>query len=190
MLVAISGGIGSGKSVVARMLRSMGYEVYDCDTHARQLIDDSEEIKAEISKCLGQCCISDNGSLDRKVVGEIVFNSHDKLAILNRITHAAVRKDIDMWHGLQPSRLMFVETAILYQSKIDRMVDAVIEVTAPVDIRVKRIQERNRLDLPEIMNRIKAQNYYVENPHPVVYTIDNSGTLAVLPQLENILGKL
>lgn len=190
MLVAISGGIGSGKSVVARILRSVGYEVYDCDSRARQLIDNSPEIKNEIVECIGRCCISENGCLDRKTVGEIVFKDPDKLAILNRITHAAVRKDIVRWQNQQPSQLKFVETAILYQSEIDRMVDAVIEVTAPVNVRIERIQERNRLTVDEIMNRINAQNFTVSNPHPRVYTIDNNGKTAILPQVEGILKRL
>lgn len=190
MLVAISGGIGSGKSVVARMLGAMGYDVYDCDSRARGLIDNSEEIKNEIGEYLGKCCISGDGTLDRKTVGEIVFKNRDKLEILNRITHAAVRKDIDGWQRQRSSRLIFVETAILYQSEIDRMVDAVIEVTAPIDVRIVRIQQRNHLEVPEIMNRINAQCYSVERPHPVIYTIDNNGSVAVLPQLETILGKL
>ena len=98
MLIAISGGIGSGKSIVARMLVAMGYDIYDCDSRARRLIDENISIKKAISDNLGACCIAGDGRLDRKVVGDIVFNNPDKLALLNSITHAAIREDIALWH--------------------------------------------------------------------------------------------
>lgn len=220
MLIAISGGIGSGKSVVARILTAMGFPVYDCDSRARMLIDSSHAIKAEICDRLGDCCIDDAGLLDRRKVAGIVFSDPDKLALLNEITHSAVREDLKKWVNCQPvlsclqgntqdnsqdrlqdtthdrqrrpdySRLttvMFVETAILYQSGIDRMVDAVIEVTAPPEIRIERIMRRNRLSRTEALDRINAQNIEVTAPHEVVYPIVNDSINAVIPQLMNIL---
>lgn len=190
MLIAITGGIGSGKSVVARMLRTMGYTVYDCDIRARQLIDGSAEIKTAISDNIGRHCIADDGSLDRKAISDIVFKNAEKLALLNRITHAAVRKDIEICrHGLAPAP-MFVETAILYQSEIDKMVDAVIEVTAPDDLRIRRVMRRNSLPYDEVLNRINAQYYVVENPHPKVFTICNDGMAPVLPRLQTIVNDM
>lgn len=190
MLIAISGGIGSGKSVVAHMLMSMGYEVYDCDNRARRLIDESKCLREAIGNSLGRCCLSTDGSLDRKVVSDIVFKNPDKLASLNRITHAAVREDIDNWRKCRSEKTIFVETAILYQSEIDKMVDAVIEVTAPVEIRIKRVMHRNNLSYDEVLNRINAQNNTVMNPHPRVFTIINDGIEAVLPQLHDIMNIL
>lgn len=190
MLTAISGGIGSGKSVVARMLISMGYDVYDCDSRARRLIDDNIHIRETIAARLGQSCITPDGSLNRKIVGDIVFNNPDKLKQLNAITHAAVRADIECWSEERKGKLLFVETAILYQSEIDRMVDAVIDVTAPVDIRIERVMRRNGLAYDDVLARINAQNFIVENPHPRIYTILNDGIQAVLPQLQSVLEDL
>ncbi len=190
MLIAISGGIGSGKSIVARMLVAMGYDIYDCDSRARRLIDENISIKKAISDNLGACCIAGDDRLDRRVVGDIVFNNPDKLALLNSITHAAIREDIALWHKKQSGKTVFVETAILYQSEIDKMVDAVIDVTAPVDIRTKRVMQRNGLGYDEVMRRINSQNYIVDRPHPKVYTIKNDGLEAVTPQLLSILHEL
>lgn len=190
MLIAISGGIGSGKSVVSRMLDSMGYHVYDCDSQARQLIDGSQEIKTTICMSLGDECIDADGNLDRKAVSDIVFSDREKLEMLNKITHAAVRNDIRRWHSEAHDAMLFVETAILYQSEIDRMVEAVIEVEAPLDIRINRIMNRNGYDYNEAMNRINSQKHNVGNLHPRIYNLVNDDRHALLPQLQDILAKL
>lgn len=190
MLIAISGGIGSGKSIIARILSTMGYSVYDCDSNARYLIDNSSEIKTGIKEIIGKNCLLPDGTLNRKVVGDVVFNNPEKLEALNKITHAAVRADIAKWEDTQGENLMFVETAILYQSKIDKMVDAVIDVVAPTEIRIERIQKRNGLNRNEILNRINAQQFDVEEPHARVFTIVNDGNRAIIPQLLYILSNL
>lgn len=190
MLVAISGGIGSGKSVVSRILKAIGYSVYDCDSKARDLIDNSDEIKTKISTIIGQNCTTSDGKLNRKVVGDIVFRDAEKLEALNKLTHSAVREDIAKWSRSQSEKILFVETAILYQSEIDKMVDAVIEVDAPITIRVERVQKRNGLKAEEVMTRIKAQNVDVDNPHARTFRIINDGNMAILPQLQSILKEL
>lgn len=191
-LVALSGGIGSGKSVVARMLSVMGYDVYDCDTRARNLIDTNEEIKRAIAGAIGPASIAADGSLDRQYVGSIVFRDKEKLARLNEITHAAVRADLCRWHqnGCK-GNVRFVETAILYQSGIDRMVDAVIEVAAPIETRISRIIARNSLAGSEgrqhAIDRINSQQCDIAAPHPVIYHIINDDFSPILPQLQCIL---
>lgn len=190
MLVAISGGIGSGKSVVAHILMSIGFQVYDCDKNARFLIDNNNAIKHKISNIIGQCSTTDDGMLNRKLVGNIVFNNPEKLEALNKLTHSAVRDDIKKWQLANADKIMFVETAILYQSNIDKMVDAVIEVVAPLDIRIKRVQKRNKLNSEEVISRINAQNFLVHKHHARTFTIINDGNMAILPQLGPILKEL
>ena len=90
-IIAINGGIGSGKSVVSRIVTVMGYPVYDCDAQARQLMDSSDEIKAAISAGIHHACIKD-GQIDRAMLASIVFEDKEKLAILNSIVHGAVRE--------------------------------------------------------------------------------------------------
>lgn len=190
MLVAISGGIGSGKSIVARMLAVQGYRVYDCDIRARDLINKSESIKEIISDNLGSSCIADDGSLNRKVVSDIVFNNAEKLKVLNSITHSAVREDLSTWNIETSGELKFVETAILYQSGIDKMVDAVIEVIAPLELRIDRIVRRNGLDRNSILQRIQSQKLNTDQHHAVVFNINNDDETPILPQLNEILGIL
>lgn len=187
MLVAISGGIGSGKSVVARMLGAMGYRIYDCDSRARSIIDSNRDIKLAICELLGCNCLDADGNLDRKMTGNIVFSNADKLDGLNRITHSAVRHDICQWRQLHRDGLLFVETAVLYQSGIDRMVDSVIEVNAPLELRIKRVMRRNGFTESEVSDRINSQNYAVSSPHPIIYTIINDDVQPLLPQVHSVL---
>ena len=123
-IIAINGGIGSGKSVVSRIVTVMGYPVYDCDAQARQLMDSSDEIKAAISAGIHHACIKD-GQIDRAMLASIVFEDKEKLAILNSIVHGAVREHFASWAEDQAGTVCFVETAILYQSGMDTMVDEV-----------------------------------------------------------------
>ena len=188
-LVAISGGIGSGKSVVSRCLRAMGYQVYDCDSEARSLMDNSDAIKSRIVAAFGEECVR-NGCIDRRRLSQVVFGDSGKLSTLNSIVHGAVRTHLVEWSGSRPG-LKFVETAILYQSGIDALVDAVIEVVAPLSVRIERVVARNGLTVPEVKARIDAQDCYVaECPHQNVIELTNDGVSPLLPRLENILGKL
>ena len=122
-LTAITGGIGSGKSVVSRVLRILGYPVYDCDSAAKSLMDADEEIKRRLIDEIDSLAVVD-GVIDRRRIAEVVFADAEKLAALNAIVHAAVREDIASWVFSQDSDRLFVETAILYESGLNRMVDA------------------------------------------------------------------
>ncbi|MDE6436166.1 MAG: dephospho-CoA kinase, partial [Muribaculaceae bacterium] len=89
-LIAITGGIGSGKSVVSRVLRAMGYPVYDCDSQAKAIMDADAEIHRRLCSEIDAAVVTD-GVIDRKRLAEIVFNDKAKLAVLNAIVHSAVK---------------------------------------------------------------------------------------------------
>ncbi len=188
-LIAITGGIGSGKSVVAKILLAMGYPVYDCDSKAKSIMDCSEEIKTFISEKICSDAIRNDSSIDRTVLAEAVFGSPEKLASLNSIVHEAVRCDLSRWSASKDTA--FVETAILYQSGLDRMVDCVWEVVAPKEIRIERVIARSNLTARQVEDRIKSQDSYViENSHPATMFIDNDGFIPVLPRVLELLGYL
>lgn len=186
-VIAITGGIGSGKSVVCRVVSAMGYPVYDCDSRAKQLMDNSPEIKAEIASAISPDAITPEGEIDRQALSHIVFSDPDKLKTLNGITHRHILADITRWCDRQTSDKVFIETAILYQSGLDRMVDSVWEVTAPTDTRVERVARRNGLTHDHIRSRIEAQNFEPEAVHPRVTTITNDDIIPLLPQIERNL---
>lgn len=188
VLVAISGGIGAGKSVVSEILRVLGYKVFDCDSEAKRIMDQNDDIKHEIQKQISINAINADGSINRRLLSEIVFKDEEMLKKLNRIVHSYVRNEIIHWANINcKANILFIETAILYQSGIDKMVDLVIEVAAPVDIRIDRVKRRSNLSEKEILRRVMSQDHTPESPHSHITVITNDGTTAVLPQLYAII---
>ncbi len=188
--IAVTGGIGAGKSVVSTVLRLMGYYVFDCDAEAKNIMDNSDVIKAELISRIHDKAVV-NGIIDRRLIAEIVFNDASKLKKLNAIIHEAVRTKLaqviaDKSHT---DDRIFVETAILYQSGLDRMVDEVWNVIAEDDIRIERVIRRNAVSRDEVIARIESQRFTSDYPHPNVHEINNDGLTAVIPQILNLLRK-
>lgn len=190
LTVAVAGGIGSGKSVVCRILRAMDFEVFDTDSEAKRIMDADERIHERLNAEIHPEAVVD-GKLDRARISEVAFASAPKLAALNRIVHAAVRRELTAWIASHtPSRPLFVETAILYQSGLDKMVDRVWEVTAPENVRVERVMKRNGLTDAQVRSRIDAQRFVPEKMHPCVTELVNDGAEPLLPQIERALEAL
>ncbi len=190
-LIAISGGIGSGKSVVSRILAAMGYAVYDCDSRAKTLMDSDGSIKKALTCSIHPQAVSPEGIIDRKIIAETVFTDSGKLSALNRIVHGAVKSDLCSWAGSisrkQHTRA-FVETAILYESGLDAFVDEVWRIEAPRKIRIERVKARSGWPEHQITARMDAQDSYVPaNPHNNVKVIINDGLTPVLPRIEALL---
>ena len=148
-LTAITGGIGSGKSVVSRILRVLEYPVYDCDSRAKALMDADVIIKQQIIHDIDRETIAADGTIDRRRLASIVFADAEKLAALNAIVHSAVRLDIQRWAEDCGNSHAFVETAILFQSGLNYMsgceeVEKQIPQSAERDELVKFIRESKR----------------------------------------------
>lgn len=187
-LIAITGGIGAGKSVISEILRKMGYPVFDCDAEAKRLMDHSETIKSELIEKISPLAVLKNGEIDRKLISSIVFKDPEKLTELNRIVHTAVLNEIEDWKKTHSDKhLLFVETAILYQSHLDRLVDEVWEVIAPEEIRIIRVTKRNNCQREEVISRIKSQSFLPEKPHSNIHEIVNDDFTPVLPQIIALL---
>lgn len=189
MLVGITGGIGAGKSVVSRILTTMGYWVYDTDSRAKVIMDTSETIKAELVHRFGSNVVRD-GRIDRSALGEIVFNDNDKLDALNRMVHHAVISDVCRCHE-SVQGLMFVESAILFSSGLYRHVDAVWQVIAPRQLRIERAMRRSSLTAALVEARIAAQQE--EQPRASrseVFSITNDGRTPLLPQILHGLARI
>ena len=187
-LTAVTGGIGSGKSVVCRILECMGFVVYDCDRRAKQLMDASDEVKCMIARDIAAAAIDDGGNIDRAKLAEIVFADREKLLMLNRAVHSIVIADLAEWYE-QQSGISFVETAILYQSGLDRVVGEIWEVTAPIDVRIRRVMERNSISADQVRARIEAQRADEDasecaTEHRVIV---NDGERALLPQIWRLI---
>ena len=184
-LIAITGGIGSGKSVISDILRAMGHKVYDCDTRAKALMDTDESIKDDLINLISIDAVRSDRTIDRKLLSEIVFNDPDALSRLNSIVHKAVRADLRRWRDTSSHRT--VETAILYASRLDREVDEVWEVTAPTELRVQRVMKRNSMSREQVLARISSQSTTAAQLHPLTKSIVNDGVEPVLPQILSLL---
>lgn len=190
-IIAIAGGIGSGKSVVSHIVSAMGYPVYDCDSRAKWLMDGSKSIKDAIAASIAAECIKD-GVIDRPTLASIVFNDSEKLSLLNSIVHSAVREHFSAWtENCTTSDICFIETAILYQSGLDAVADEVWIVDAPLELRVSRVMHRNGLSRENVLSRISSQDSYTPaTPHPHTSLIINDGDTPLLPRIEQLLGNL
>lgn len=188
-IIGITGGIGAGKSVVSQMLRCIGFKVYDCDSNAKLLMDNSDYIKQQICRQISPQAVV-NGTINRVLLGKIVFNDKTSLEKLNAITHKAVKENIKNWISANENEhLLFIESAILYQSRLDKLVDEVWNIEAPEDLRILRVIQRNNITREEVVNRIESQNEELSMPEirPKINKIVNDGTSALLPQVLTLL---
>ena len=191
-LIAITGGIGSGKSVVCSVLRACGYLVYDCDLRARAIMDNTPEIWDALCEQIHPEAVVES-KINRPLISSVVFADENKLQALNSIVHSAVERDLREWCVDNSERdLLFVETAILYESGLNRMVDAVWEVTAPEYVRIERVMRRNNVSADAVKARIDAQNRPIpaDAVIPPTVTIRNDGRTPILPRIEELLSTL
>lgn len=189
-LIGISGGIGSGKSVVSEILRCMGFAVYDCDKEAKRIMDNDREIHESLCRQIHHEAVKDC-KVNRALISEIVFSDSRKLQLLNEIVHRAVFRDIGRWRTTFPyDSLLFVESAILRSSGLIDYIDVEWNVEAPLDVRIARVEKRSSLSHDQIAARIKAQENEENIPtDKAVYYIDNSPLSALLPQIHRLLGR-
>lgn len=188
-LIAITGGIGCGKSVIARMVKIMGYEVYDCDSRAKALMINDPEVKKQLTMAFGEQTYLDDGTLNRQHLSDLAFADSNALACINGIVHPATARDLQRWadsQAHQGAKLAFVETALLRTAGLDRVVDSVWHVTAPTDIRIRRVMTRSGLTAQQVKDRIAAQ-VAEDNLASGEHTIINDNTTALLPQVLQLL---
>lgn len=160
MIIGITGGIGSGKSVIAKQLREMGYAVYDTDSEAKRLIVEDAHVREQMEQLFGEEVYRD-GVYQTAVVAQRVFADKSLLARLNTIVHPTVRADIEDWlleKGGRDSEVCFIECAILYQAGFESLCDKVVAVTAPEDIRLERVIARDHSTMDKVRARMRAQN--------------------------------
>ena len=190
-LIAITGGIGSGKSVVARIVSEMGYHVYDCDSRAKALMTDDARVREQLIDIFGRETYLADGSLNRQHLSQVAFNDKSALERLNGIVHPATSRDMQCWADGQAEKgaaLAFVETALLRTAGLDQVVDEVWHVTAPVPVRIERVMTRSGLTEQQVRSRISAQaaeDALADGEHVIV----NDGLMAVLPQVIHLINQ-
>lgn len=174
--VGVTGGIGSGKSAVCQCFARLGVPVYDSDSRAKMLMD-SDGIRRAIVDLLGEGAYR-NGVLDRSFVAAKVFSDKMLLAALNAIVHPAVAQDFGAWTlGLASHRYVLMESAILFESGFDRLVDRVIAVSAPAEMRLERILADRGISREEVVRRMENQLTDPERESRADFVVHTTGTL-------------
>ena len=155
-VVGLTGGIGSGKSTIARLFAALGIAVYDSDTEAKKLINTSAEIKKRIVEVFGAEAYAE-GVYNRTYIADIVFRNPDKLAVLNSIVHPVLADDFNQWVALQTSPYVIKEAAILFESGSYKNCDFIITVTAPEALRISRCMSRDGSTEAQVRARMAQQ---------------------------------
>lgn len=174
MIIGITGGIGSGKSTIARELAKQGFVIYDCDREAKRIIAEDREVRKAIVALLGDEAFA-NGKYNTQYVAKRVFKDADLLKKLNAIVHPAVKNDIIV---KQPD---FVESAILYEAGLDEICEKVIEVDAPEDVRIARTISRDYHgeasdeNINKVRARIRTQEAISNQNSAVRLVVNNDG---------------
>ena len=187
-LFGITGGIGSGKSVVSSVLKLMGFAVYDCDSRAKWLMNTSPNIKNGLIAMFGNDVYDTGGMLNRQLLGSKIFNNQELLDRVNSIVHPVVKQDLAEWCNSQGTDVCFVESAILYESGLDSMVAGVINVSAPVELRIRRVMARSGLSAEQVQERINNQNKALHDAEKD-YEIETDEITPILPQIVRFLEK-
>ena len=183
MKIGITGGIGSGKSYICQRLKTRGIEVYDCDSAAKRLIRTSDSIRRQLTQLIGEdTYIGD--SLNKVAVARFLLASESNAQAIDHIVHPAVFQDF-MDSGMQ-----WMESAILYESGINKLVDRVIVVTAPLEIRIQRVMQRDGITRENVEQWMQRQWSQEEIRKRADHEIVNDGIADIDAQIDIILEKI
>ncbi|HSU28395.1 MAG TPA: dephospho-CoA kinase [Chitinophagaceae bacterium] len=180
--IGLTGGIGSGKSVVARVFEILGVPVYYADDAAKMLMNTDASLKASIIEHFGEEAYKQN-LLDRKWLASVVFNDPAKLELLNSLTHPATIRDAENWMKRQKTPYIIKEAALLFESGSATHLDKVIGVSAPRSLRIKRVIARDGVTEQDVLKRISRQLDEDEKMKRCDYIIYNNEEEPVIPQV-------
>ena len=156
-IIGLTGGIGSGKTTVAKFIQEMGFPVYFSDDRAKDIVNDDEVLKNNIKELLGEEAYDENGFYNKKYVSEIVFNNDETRLQLNALIHPAVKIDFENWVASQKTEFVFKETALLFELNLNESCYKSVLVTADDNIRIKRVMDRDQKTYREIEAIIDKQ---------------------------------
>jgi dephospho-CoA kinase len=182
--IGITGGIGSGKSIVCKIFSQLGIPVYEADAAAKQLMNTDQELISNLKKEFGEKIYNSKNELNKKALAEIVFNNPHALKKLNNLVHPAVRIDFDNWINKNNSAPYVIEeAAILFESGAYKNMDYIITVSAPEDLRFKRVMMRDNVSEEHVRNISKNQMDDKEKIKLSDFEIVNDDTQLLIPQV-------
>jgi dephospho-CoA kinase len=183
--IGITGGIGSGKSLVSRIFQHLGVPVYDADSHAKELMTTDGILVSRIKKEFGDLAYHNDGTLDRTYLGNTVFNDQKRLDLLNSLVHPRVAADYERWvKEHRQFRYVLKEAALLFEANSARNLDQVVVVTAPEDVRIRRVLKRDPHRTVEQLKGIVEKQMPEDKKRELAdHIIVNDDTQLVIPQV-------
>ena len=187
--IGITGGIGSGKSTVAKLFEVLGIPVYYADNAAKQLMNENETLKQQVQKEFGNEAYT-NGKVNRKYIADIVFANPEKLELLNSLVHPATLQDAEEWMNKQDAPYTIKEAALIFESGAQEQLDYVIGVYAPTPLRIQRTMQRDNISREEVMARMNKQIDETIKMRLCDFVITNDEQQMVIPQVIELHQKL
>lgn len=190
-LVGITGGIGSGKSTAAKIFEILGIPVYYADDRAKSLMNHDSELKEQIIQEFGEESYTSEGDLNRKYLASTVFSDPEKVKKINSLVHPAVGRDFETWASSQSTPYVLKEAALIFETGGEKKLDAVINVSSPLKIRVNRVLMRDPHRSLEQINQIIDQQIPDEDKNERAdFVIKNTENKMLIPQVLEIHQKL
>ena len=188
--IGLTGGIGSGKSTIAKIIETLGYPVYISDSKASELINRDEEIKKHLTELLGKDIYQSDGNLDKKRLATIIFNDKEVIKQVNGIVHPAVTRDFMEWCSAQRRPLLFFESAILFEAKLENLFDYIILISTDLETRVERVISRDATTREKVIERINNQMPDEIKQSKSNFVIYNNNDDKVIKQILSIIHQL
>lgn len=189
--VGITGGIGSGKSIISRIFSCLSVPVYNSDDRSKYLTRTNAAIIADIKRAFGEAYFSDEGELQTQKLALLVFNDAEKLQTLNRIVHPKVAEDFDSWIRHQNTPYILKESAIIFESNIQKSLDLTIVVVSPIELRLRNIMKRDpHRTEKEIKAIIKRQMSDEDKISMSDFVIYNDEKQSLIVQVNEIHSKI
>ena len=184
--IGITGGIGAGKSLVAEIIKAMGYPVYNSDERAKELTESNPKIKEGLIHLFG-IEIYQNDKLNKFALAQAIFSDESLREKVNALIHPIVREDFNLWALAQNNSLVFNESAILFETGSFKNFDAIILVYAPKELRIKRIMKRDNCSENEVLKRMNSQFSDEEKYQLTEFRVLNDEQTPLLVQVEKII---
>jgi len=187
--VGLTGGIGSGKSTAAQIFEVLGIPVYYADISAKKLMNEDAELRSAIATIFGNQAYANN-ILDRKYISSIVFSDPAKLQQLNALVHPATKKDGEGWMQQQTSPYAIHEAALIFEAKVSDRLDLVIGISSPIELRIQRAMERDKVSREEVLKRMNQQLDEELKMSKCDFVLINNEQQLLIPQVLDLHEKL
>lgn len=188
--IGITGGIGSGKSTICKLIEVIGYPVYYADDRAKWIMDNDPNCKNKVQNAFGEIAYTEQG-LNREYLAKTVFASKSKIEVLNNIVHPLVAADFQSWVNKQKTNTIFKEAALMFETDSWRHVDSIILVSTDESIRIDRVlkrdSHRDKKQIKQIIAKQLPEEIKIKKSN---FHINNNGNVLVIPQVIKIINKL